>query len=95
VDGDSAFVGINPGSADPDIYLIAYGAPGCLEAWCAEVWAQFVASGTPYSEARLIWDFASLTGANFPATAVFPAQAGGYPNVILLNTFVTVEYCPP
>jgi hypothetical protein len=95
VEGDSAFVGINPGSADPDLYLLAYGAPGCFEAWCAEVWDQFVASGTPYSSVRLIWDFATLTGANFQATAVFPAQSGGYSNVILLNTFVTVEYCPP
>lgn len=91
----SGFVAINPGAGDPNAYLAFWGEPGCLESWCAEVWAQFVASGTPYSAARFIWDSATLTGGNFQATQVFPHQAGGYGRVIDLNTFITVEYCPP
>lgn len=87
------YVGIAPGAYDPISYLAAFGQPGCLEAWAAEVWSQFVATATPYSQARLIWQDVHTTGKNFMAISVFPDQAGGYPLVIDLDTKIVVEYC--
>jgi len=88
-------VGIAPGGGDPNAYLTFWAAPGCLQAWCAAIWAEFIGSGTPYSTARFIWDSGFLTGANFPGSEVYPNQAGGYSTVIDLDTFPVVEYCPP
>lgn len=88
----SAFVGIAPGTQDPNDYCNA--VPGCLSSWCAETWAQFLASGTPYTQARLIWGVGLLTNANWMGTEVFPAQAGGYHGVASLDTWIAVEYCP-
>lgn len=90
----TAFVGINPGELDPNAYLTALGATGCLEAWCQEVWDQFVVDVPSHSNARLVWAEGTLTGSNWQGFEVFPAQAGGYHGVINLNTFITVEYCP-
>ncbi len=92
--GLSAFVGITPGGLDPNAYLAALGAPGCLEAWCAEVWSQFLASSTPFSQARLIWEFVNLTGKNYVGWQVFPNQPGGYISMIGLELSIVVEYCP-
>lgn len=92
--GVFGYVGINPGAVDPNLYVEAYGLPGCLEAWCAEVWSQFIAAGIPYSSARLIWEFGLLTSGNYQSIAVFPDQSGGYGLVSSLNTYITVEYCP-
>lgn len=92
-DGEPGQVGIPPGDADPNLYLSVWGAPGCLEAWCAAVWAQFIAAHPTYSQARFIWEYGTLTGGNYLATQVYPDQAGGYTPVILLNAYVTVEWC--
>lgn len=90
--GTSAYVGINPGSLDPLTYLASY--PGCVDAWSASVWSEFLASSTPYSQARLVWSFVNLTGKNFMGWQVYPSQSGGYIGVIDLNYIIAVEYCP-
>lgn len=93
--GLSAYVGIAPGALDPNSYLIAVGQPGCLEAWSSAIWSAFLASGTPYAQARLIWQSVILTGKNYMGWEVYPNQAGGYHGVIDLDYQIVVEYCPP
>ena len=95
ISGLSAFVGIAPGVQNPNDYLSALGQPGCLEAWSAAVWSEFLASGTPYSQARLIWASVILTGKNWMGFEVYPSQSGGYHGVIDLDTAIQVEFCPP
>lgn len=94
VTGISAFVGIAPGAMDPITYLTTFGQPGCLEAWSAAVWSDFLASGTPYSQARLIWQSTFFSGKNWMGIEVYPNQAGNYHGVINLDTAIFVEYCP-
>lgn len=90
--GGDAFVGIAPGAMSPIDYLNMFGAPGCLDAWSAEVWAQFIASGTSYSQARLIWYDMHTTGKGWFAQQVFPGQPGGYgPGTIDLDSKIVVE----
>lgn len=89
--GVTTFVGIAPGAEDPVTYLSPY--PGCIDAWAAEVWSQFIASGTPYTQARLVWRDVFTTGTGFQAQEVYPDQAGFYHPVISLDTKIVCEYC--
>ncbi len=93
ITGDHTTPGIQPGAQDPNVYLASF--PGCLLAWCAAVWSEFIASGTPYTQARLIWYNSSTGGYDFPAYQVFPNQAGNYNHVIQLDVKIFVEYCSP
>jgi hypothetical protein len=90
----SRLVGINPGGGDPNAYLVTWGSPGCLEAWSAEVWSQFIALGIPFTTARLIWKSGTLTGSNYQGQNVFPDELGNYPIVGSLTDYITVEWCP-
>ncbi len=92
VTGDHTTPGIQPGAQNPNDYLAAF--PGCLLAWCAAVWAEFIASGTPYTQARLIWSNVHTSGYDFPAYQVFPNQAGNYNHIIDLDVKILVEICP-
>lgn len=89
---ESLPVGISPGALDPVTYLSFH--PGCLDAWALDVWNQFMASGIPFTQARLIWADIHTTGNSFMATQVYPSQSGGYGHVLDLDTKIVVEYCP-
>lgn len=89
---ESDFVGI-PGVDDPMAYVLANGATRCLSAWVTAVWADFIALGIPYSQARVEWVWAPSTQLDFLATEVFPDQPGNYtktPGPWKLQ----VRYCP-
>jgi hypothetical protein len=89
----AGYVGV-PNVADPTDYVNTNGAPGCLQAWTDAVWANFLASGTPYSQARVVWYLLPTSGKGFFATAVFPNQSGGYIGAINLDYKLVVEWCP-
>lgn len=86
------YVGINPGAQTPEDYLASW--PGCLDAWALAVWADFVATGIPFTLARLIWKDVHTGGLSWMAMEVYPALAGNYHGVIDLDTKLMVEYCP-
>ena len=90
----AAYVGV-PNVADPNAYVAAFGSAGCIEAWSNAVWADFVARGVPYAQARLVWYLLPTSGKGFFGTQVFPAQSGGYSQVVDLDFKIVVEYCPP
>lgn len=93
--GLSRFPGIYPPAGfSPNDWIAFIGAPGALEAWSQAVWADFLASGIPFSQARLIWADIPTTG-DWLATNVFPDELGNYPIVIDMITKVVVQWCPP
>jgi len=94
VTSDVTTPGINPGASDPLTYIATWGPPGCLEAWAAAVWADFIAHGPAFSSARLIWADSHTAGYDFMALQVFPSLTGPYAHVIDLDTKIQVEYCP-
>ena len=99
LDFSHAYVAINPGGLDPLVYFANLGftpveIAAIIASWSMEVWAQFIATGTPYTSARLIWYYDPITGLNFAGSQVFPAQAGGYGHFGSLDTWIAVEYCP-
>jgi hypothetical protein len=91
ITGISRFVAI-PNVADPIAYMNTYGHPGALEAWVEDVWADFVASGTVYTQARMVWAYTPLAGDNFNAIHVYPLKEGNYPLIINLYYSPAVEY---
>lgn len=99
VTGVNAFVGINAGGGDPYAYLAGIlgstaAANACVASWSQAVWADFVASGVPYSQARLIWATVPTSGLGWEGYEVFPNQLGNYHGVISLDLKIVVEFCP-
>lgn len=94
INGTIATVAINPGMADPNAYMAFFGQPGATQAWADAVWANFIASGIPFSAARFIWASVNVTGFGFMGIQVFPGEPGGYQPVNSLNTSICIEYCP-
>lgn len=92
--GRTGEVGINPGM-DPNVYMSLYALPGATAAWAQDIWDAFLARGTPYTTARLIWWGTALTNLAFSAAHVYPNKPGGYPYTSGLNMTIAVAYCPP
>lgn len=83
-----------PGDDDLEGYCLANGGPDCLSTWIQAIWDDFLAQHIPYTDAKFVWINVNLSGANFNATTVFPARAGGYGVTIDLDWSPEVEYIP-
>ena len=94
----STYVGIAPTVPNPIDYIkgILGDAQGeaCIVAWSNAVWADFLTTGTPYSQVRLIWSEVSTSNKSFQGWSVFPSQLGDYFQAIDLSTRILVEFCP-
>ncbi len=96
-------VGINPGALSPEDYLLQFytadQTSAIINGWCAQVWSEFLASNTPFSQARLQWRYIHVSSGpgtgEYPANAVFPyPNAGGWATVVDLDLKLVVLYCP-
>lgn len=89
-------VGIPDTGDDPLLYFAAQGVDGAaiIQAWANAVWLQFITTGTPYTQARLIWVVAPDGDRDWLAQSVFPDGTVDFGSALNLDQKIAVEFCP-
>lgn len=88
-------VGIPNTGDDPALYFsgLGYDATAIIQTWANAIWLQFVNSGTPYTQARLVWSLQPDGGRDWFAQSVFPDGTINFGSSYNLDIKIAVEYC--